>query len=507
LLLQKRFSRDRRNGDPKAYDRRSILQDTEYDRPDDDQAWRGANQAGYGDNSRYEYNDLDDGALVRSGYNTGIGTQAPQMSMAHPYAATTYASYPAGPASSRTRDLTNGGVYTTYADYDDDLPESYVVNGSQYDRNGRDSPTDYYGQAMNSANSDMVMAAQYGDGAFSEDGHGGHAIGQAIASPYVGGMAITSGERATAQRVPINVNGNGPQIPPFSPIGSPNLFDSGLYADDQQRSQGAKQLSRKSSQAVPKTATMDSQLRQEYRDLARAAQVEEPTTPTTATLATGGGFPLPRSVSPKLTPKADPSRMTQLTPMPMPERYRHGQPLTTLEEVATPASKIHALEAVEVDPFSDITMVLPPARSSSESLALPLPRPYQPYVGGSTDTQTTGSYASAVSQHAFSLDPTHPSFALPSPGLSMPESPASFADPGRYRSPFARPSVPSAVSLHVPSPQEAPESRSKTSLDAGWAPASGQRLANAGGLTTTSRPDIARSFSTRTNVDDAYDGI
>lgn len=510
-LSQKRYSRDRRNGDPNAYNRRSILQDRGYEHADDNQ-WHDSDHDGYGQRAGYagQYNDLDDGALVRQGtYNPGMGAQPQDMTMAHPYAATTYASYPAGQASSRTRDLTNGGVYTTYADFDDDVPDTYMINGSQYDRNGRDSPTDYYGHAMISANTDMMIAAQYGDAGFSEDGHGGHAIGHAIASPYVGGMAITNGERATSQRVPINVNGNGPQIPPFSPVGSPNFFDSGLYADDQQRSQGAKQLSRKSSQAAPRTATGDQLLRQEYRDLARAAQVEEPTTPTTATLAASGGFPLPRSVSPKLTPKADTARMTQLTPMPMPERYRHGQPLTTLDEVATPASKIQPLEAIEVDPFSDIPMMLPPARSSAESLALPLPRPSHPYVGGSTDTQTTGSYASAISQNAFSPDPTQPSFALPSPGLSLPESPASFADPGRYRSPFSRPSVPSAVSLHVPSPKDALQARSKTSLDAGWAPASGQRLAAAAGLSTTpiSRRDHARSLSTATNVDDAYDGI
>ena len=510
--FQKRFSRDRRNGNSNAYNRRSTLQDRGYDHPDDDQAWHDSNQDGYGGHDRYagRYNDLDDGALVRQGaYGAGLRAESPQMEMAHPYAATTYASFPPGQASSRTRDLTNGGVYATYADFDDDLPDTYPNNASQYSHDGRDSPTDYYGHAMSSANTDMMIAAQYGDDAFSGDGHGGHAIGQAIASPYMGAMAVTNGELATAQRVPINVNGNGPQLPPFNPVGSPHLFDSGLYADDQPQPQGAKQLSRKSSQAAPKTATGEQLLRQEYRDLARAAQVEEPTTPTTATLAAAGGFAIPRSVSPKLTPQADTSRTTPLTPMPMPERYRHGQPLTTLEEVPTPASKIQPLGSVEVDPFSDIPMLLPPARSSAESLALPLPRPGQPLVGGSTDTQTTGSYASAVSQNAFSLDPAHPAFALSSPGLSLPESPASFADPGRYRSPFARPSVPSAVSLHVPSPQDLPQLRNKTSLDAGWAPASAQKLADAAGLKPepTPRPDHARSLSTATNVDDAYDGI
>lgn len=511
VQLQKRFSRDRRNGEPKAYNRRSILQDRGYDHSDANQAWHDSDQGRYDDNGGYagRYDDMDDGALVRQGaYSSGMSERTPEMAMAHPYAATTYAAYPVGQASSQTRDLTNGGVYTTYADFDDDIPDPYPHNGSLYDHTGRDSPTDYYGHAMSSANTDMMIAAQYGDGGFSEDGHGGHAIGQAIASPYVGAMAITNGELATAQRVPINVNGNGPQIPPFSPVGSPHLFDSGLYADDQQ-SQGAKELSRKSSQAAPKTSTGEELLRQEYRDLARAAQVDEPTTPTTAALVAAGGFPLPRSVSPKLAPQSDDSRMIPLTPMPMPERYRHGQPLTTLEEVPTPASKIQPLGSVEVDPFSDIPMLLPPARSSAESLALPLPRPGQPRIGGSTDTQSTGSYTSAVSQNAFSLDPMHPPFALSSPGLSLPESPASFADPGRYLSPFARPSVPSAVSLLVPSPNDGHQTRHQTSLDAGWAPASGERLAHAAGLKAnpTSRPDHTRSLSTATNVDDAYDGI
>lgn len=525
-VSQKRFSRDRRTKDSIQYppntNRRSMLHDNRYDDFDDDPSWNALNQNTYRGNAGYAdgYDDGNEGMLAttRQGtYNTGFGGvgmsgQQPQMAMAHPYAATTYAAYPVAPGTARTRDLTSNRQFNSYSDaeaYDSHPGQQYA----QYDDGGRDSPTDYYGQALNSANTDMMIAAQYGDATFSEDGHGGHAMGQAIASPYMGGMAITSGERATAQRVPINLDGNGPQIPPFSPIDSPNLMVAGVYANDSDgQSPASKQLSRKSSQAHPRTATDDQQLRQEYRDVARVAQVEEPITPTTANLASAG-FGLPPSA--ESTRVAAPMRGTQLTPMPMPERYRHGQPLTTLEEVETPASRMIGLDATESDPFSDVPMFIPAARSSAESLALPLPREGQTHVGNSTDARSLNSQGSTMPQYVFTPSSMHFAMPLSSPGNSLPESPASYADPSKYRSPLAGPSYQSAVSLHVPSPDNAlPDRRAMSTPAAQWAPTSGEMLAAAAGVKTSVKPNngsrganVERPFSTATNVEDAYDGI
>lgn len=500
-----------------------MLHNDQYDDFDDDPSWNALNQNTYRTNAAYadDFGPGDDDVLetTRQGtYTNGFGamgtsdTQRPQMAIAHPYAATTYAAYPVAPGSARTRDLTNSANYASYTDadaYDTQPGQQYA----QYDDGGRDSPTDYYGQALSSANTDMMIAAQYGDAAFSEDGHRGHAMGQAIASPYMGGMAITNGEHVTAQRVPINVDGNGSQILPFSPTESPNLAVAGVYADDAQyQSPGAKQLSRKSSQAQPRTSTGDQQLRQGYRDVARAAQVEEPSTPTTGNLVSAG-FGLPPSA--ESTRRAPPLRGTQLTPMPMPERYRHGQPLTTLQEVETPASRMIGPDATESDPFSDVPVLIPAARSSAESLALPLPREGQTHLGNNTDARSLLSQGSTMPQYVFTPSSMHFTMPLASPGTSLPESPASYAEPSKYRSPLAGPSYQSAVSLHVPSPDAAPSGRRAKSTPAGeWAPTSGQRLAAAAGLKTDAAPSnnignngADRPFSVATNVDDAYDGI
>lgn len=511
-----------------------------YNDYDDD--WHAPAATGYGgrgyagtDVNRYDGED-DDGHQGQSVFATRqgavSGVQAHhQMQMAHPYAAASYGTYSAvnaGPGSARTRELTNVGPYANYDDVDR-LPE-HGYPGGYHDMGGRDSPTDYYGHAMSSANTDMMIAAQYSDLSPSVDeGHFTHqgpmGMGTAIASPYAGGMAITSGDPVASQRVPINMGANGPQIPPLAPTSPANLMDYGMYADDAQQ---RKLLSRKSSQAQPRAgpAHANEQLRQEYRDLARAAQVEEPMTPNTAALASSlagaAGFAhgLGDSTSSRRSVPANlpaTTMGTPLTPMPMPapERYQHGQPLTTLPELETPDSRMVSGN-VETNPFADLP-ALPPARSSAESLALPLPRPNYSHIDARYDTLSMASNDSSVLPSHYGVPTSGSTMHMPppSPGISLPESPASYADPGKQR--FAGQSLASAVSLHVPSPEQSSRAGYRVSAsEIGWSPASGPALAahtasplDQATLAAASRMNhaqsAARPYSTATDVNDAYE--
>ncbi|KAJ9125977.1 hypothetical protein QFC24_002249 [Naganishia onofrii] len=563
----KRFSRDKQSGhmEEPSYTNGnggSLGARARYNDYDDGD-WHAPAGSGYGgrgyagtDVDRYdEDGDVDErqGQAVfatRQGAGPGISSiqQHNQMRMAHPYAATSYATYSAvnasaAPGSARTRDLTNVGPYATYNDDDvDRLPEQGYQG--RYRDTGRDSPTDYYGHAMSSANTDMMIAAQYSDLSPSVDeGHFAHqpyqqatgmdtGMGTAIASPYAGGMAITNGEPVAAQRVPINVGGNGPQIPPLGETSPADLMDYGMYADDAQQK---KLLSRKSSQAQPRAGPGhgNEQLRQEYRDLARAAQVEEPMTPNTAALASslagaGGGFAhelgdstSSRRSGPAHVMTTTTSMGTPLTPMPMPppERYQHGQPLTTLPELETPDSRMMPGN-IEMNPFVDLpgfAAHLPPARSSAESLALPLPRPNYSHIDARYDTLSMASNDSSVLPSHYGVPNTGSTMYMPppSPGVLLPESPASYVDPSRQR--FIGQSLASAVSLHVPSPEESSRPGYRVSAtEIGWSPASGPALAahtasplNQATLAAASRMHHAQSasrpYSTATDVDDAYE--
>ncbi|KAJ9118769.1 hypothetical protein QFC22_003990 [Naganishia vaughanmartiniae] len=556
--MEKRFSREKNTGhmeEPSYTNGGSLGVNGRYNDYDDD--WHAPAGTGYGgrgyagtDVDRFD-NDDDVDQHGQSVFATRQGSGQPtssiqqhnQMRMAHPYAAASYATYATadanpGPGSARTRDLTNVGPYANFNDDVDRLPEQGYPGG--YRDTGRDSPTDYYGHAMSSANTDMMIAAQYSDLSPSlDEGHftqqhqyqeAGMGMGQAIASPYAGGMAITSGERVAAQRVPINLGGNGPQLPPLGPTSPANLMDYGMYADDAQQK---KLLARKSSQAQPRTGPgyENNQLRQEYRDLARAAQVEEPTTPNTAALASslvgaaGFGHGLGDSTSSRRSVPAHltaTSMGTPLTPMPMPmpapERYQHGQPLTTLPELETPDSRMLPGN-VEMNPFADIpgfAAHLPPARSSAESLALPLPRPNYSHIDARYDTLSMASNDSSVLPSHYGVPTTGSTMYLPppSPGVSLPESPVSYVDPSRQR--LAGQSLASAVSLHVPSPEESSRPGYKVSAsEIGWSPASGPALAahtasplNQATLAAASRMNHAQSarpYSTATDVDDAYE--
>ncbi|KAJ9101273.1 hypothetical protein QFC21_003492 [Naganishia friedmannii] len=550
----RRFSREKNSGhmeEPSYTNGGSLGARGRYNDYDED--WHAPATTGYGGRGyagtgvdQYGDDDDNDDAQGQSVFATRQGAgpvtssiqQHNQMRMAHPYAAASYATYSAanaGPGSARTRDLTNVGPYANYNDDVDRLPEQGYPGG--YRDTGRDSPTDYYGHAMSSANTDMLIAAQYSDLSPSVDeGHfapqyqeAGMGMATAIASPYAGGMAITSGEPVAAQRVPINMGGNGPQIPPLGPTSPANLMDYGMYADDAQQQ---RLLSRKSSQAQPRTAPGhgNEQLRQEYRDLARAAQVEEPMTPNTAALASsvagatgfahglGDSTSSRRSIPAHLTTTAMGTPLTPMPmPMPAPERYQHGQPLTTLPELETPDSRMMPGN-VEMDPFADLpgfAAHLPPARSSAESLALPLPRPNYSHIDARYDTLSVASNDSSVLPSHYGV-PTGSTMYLPppSPGVSLPESPASYVDPSRHRLPGQ--SLASAVSLRVPSPEESSRAGYRVSAsETGWSPASGPALAahtasplNQATLAAASRmhhSQPARPYSTATDVDDAYE--
>ncbi|KAJ9110622.1 hypothetical protein QFC19_001451 [Naganishia cerealis] len=554
-LQQKRFSRDRNAAGPfdePSYTNGGALTHHHGGYTDYDDDWHAPAATGYGRDNEYANQESDYDQSVFATRQGGLDARQPsgmssiqahnQMMMAHPYAATSYATYSAagaaaGPGSARTRDLTNIGPY---ASYDDGATGARYTGYGYQDTGGRDSPTDYYGHAMSSANTDMMIATQYADMSPSDDGHfGQHGMGAAIASPYAGGMAITNGEPVTAQRVPINNNGSGGHGIPAS-----HSFDSGLYADDAQQQQrgqsgdaGAKVLSRKSSQAQPRTGQGNDQLRQEYREVARAAQVEEPMTPNTAALAAAGGFG--HGLGDSTNSKASSRRSipayatslaagTPLTPMPAPERYQHGQPLTSLPEIETPdltpASRMLPASTFpdgEVNPFTDLPGFahLPPARSSDDSLALPLPRPNYSHIDTRYDALSlNSSNDSSVLPSHYGIPMGSMHMPPPSPGVSLPESPASYVDPGRHR--FAGPSVASAVSLHVPSPEGSSGAGYRVSAsEFGWSPASGQVLAvaansasplnngNVAAASQTQQGQPRRPCSTVTDSDDAYDGI
>lgn len=387
----------------------------------------------------------------------GVGTRG--AAVAYPYA----------PSSGvhGGRDLTSGALiagfqHSPYADSDGHDFDSYDGHG-QYGAAGvrAPSPTDYYGRALAPADH-LAFAEQYGDdGLFaSEDGH---ASGAAAAAVLQG-------------REPTNLAAYAPmphQLPPLSPrdFGSPL---SGSFREPQQ-------------QTHHDDAHAAEALRQSYAELARAAQVAEPITP-----AAGSAL---------------------MTPM-APEPYRHGQPLTTLQEVETPMTHASARNPFE-DPVaatasSTSRTTAAAARASTDSLALPktakqleqeryaaanaavtaaqnLPAPPAYQVRDMPSTPTSASTSS--------LQAPSVRFPPPTPGVSLPQSPESYIS--------STPIEP----LPAPGARIGKSSNSAVSLDAYMAsPArgtvtSGSRLAPP----QASTPDDLKRLSMQTDVEDAYD--
>lgn len=372
----------------------------------------------------------------------------------------------------RTRELTN---VATYGGPSGGSPYPYSPGGpvspyqdrdqqySPYLPDGRDSPTDYYGHALTPADH-LAVAEQYGDFPISEDGQSMRQYGIAAAGPAgfvtqeqgripINVEAYTSGTKSVATPQIARENDMLPQLPTLSP----DLFGSSL-----DNSFASVQYDGRSQTAPAQRSeymTSQEKLKNSYADLARAAQVDEPITPTTAGLLANPSYPVEPSAG--------------LTPPAAHQRYQHGQPLSPLEEVETPAPTTGGQTE---NPFDDrSTTGFDPSGASTDSI----PLPHQPVT-------PAPQYSDAVMAES-------PVLVRPSPEATLPESPASCNGPSTPQRnldvPLVGKASGSAVSLDAIF-MNTPESLRRKSL-APNAPAS-NRLSTA---------------TTATNVEDAYEGI
>ena len=447
-----------------------------------------------------------------------------------------------------TRDLTGANAYGRYTDTTPPnqyspmfgsesaypIQHAYYQDGQSshghggYSEDGRHTPTDYYGQAMSPAG--VAIAEEYADfpahmqeASQSTAGkapiQGGWQASAGVAGAgATGGLMVANGlglantrslspvERSGrnendvyAQNYPGRVQLQDPQAAPSMPQLPPLSLDSinsPLYSGfsdpgiasrrtsvqtTQEVETGGANLHRKSSSAQP-TALIygqkktDEELRRGYADLARAAEIDAPSA----------------------------TREEDLLPPMMPERYQHGRPLSPLFEVETPEVSAATLHD-ERNPFGSGS-----ARISESSLRPAIT------VRQSSDTRPASELRASNGVPSAKFPP-------PSPGVSLPESPASYAANGPV-TPRAggnvyedgtngsvnstpeysfkvHPPGASAVSLDAfPStPQRHP-----LAMSAGPSPAS--TIQSSSGLPPpppigASRLSIASSFS------DAYDGI
>jgi hypothetical protein len=437
-----------------------------------------------------------------------------------------------------TRSLTGGNAYGRYTDNTPPLNRSPELgghsayptqgayyqdgfssngHGGAYSEDGRHTPTDYYGQAM--SHGAVAVAEEYADLPPSLDMASQATAGKAPiqggwqASAGVagaGGLAVASGLGLANTRSlsPVEQSGRNendiyahdranrfqlvdpqnstsmPQLPPlpldnfgsplYSGFSDPGVASRRNSTQTQEIETGAN-LHRKSSSAQP-TALMygsrktEEELRKGYADLARAAEITEP------------------------------ARDIDLMPTPMvPERYQHGRPLSPLFEVETPEVRSMNLRD-EPNPF------------------------------GSGSSRTSGSFRPTITVRQSS--DTRPAselresngipsakFPPPSPGVSLPESPASYAPTGPItpRGYWGQGQEGAASVQSTPeySFKVHPPGGSAVSLDA--APSTPQRhpLASSAGPSPAATssglplpPPIGASrLSVASSFSDAYDGI
>lgn len=465
---------------------------------------------------------------------------------------------------SNTRDLTSVGPYARYTDvsppqeyshtlprsaqaldaygnpYTDNSPFGYAnsssghsFGGGAYSEDGRQSPTDYYGRALSPGNvnvaeeyadfpSGMVSASQATAGKVPvQDSRNMSQAGLGIA-----GLAVASNmakrrsqspiendgrrEEEDGQRPGMPTSSSMPQLPPLGPGLASPLY--GSFMDPQPGSNrnsltqppAGVNLNRRSSSAQPTNIMYGSkktheELKKAYADLARAAQVEQPPTPLSAGFASSDES---HSYSGHGTSEASHGLMPPI----MPERYVHGRPLSPLMEVETPDTMptdrnrfSAALSGRGMAPMNGVSRPDLAVRQSSDTY----PQHAQPKLALAQLNYSTlkppvmgGSQSSAPS---FEFPP-------PSPGVSLPESPASYAPSG--------PQTPRGFGNQSNSSTSTPEYRFKiqtgsaVSLDAPFPNTPerhpGPRTAN--GLAPPQAP-YQQNRSSIASLSDAYDGI
>lgn len=322
----------------------------------------------------------------------------------------------------RTRDLTNVGPYAR----SERVQFDYASERNAYQDEPRSaSPTDYYGQALTPLQ-DHIADVYADDSRYNPFAH-----------PDDHQERLEEDAQHRPTRTPRQ---SMPQLPPLSP----SVFDSPLNANfgtaipamqQQALLQRLEPLSRSPSQVK----RSEQELKKGYADLAKAAEVDEPLTPDSATRR-------PDAV------KVEPPQML----LPPPERYQHGRPLSPLQEVETPTSTPAALPEHRNDSGMFPRMPIPADRNSPASRELPLPgRPFTPEHDGARSSKSSGS--SLLPLHSGVPPSVH--YPPPSPGVSLPESPSGSVagDPRGHADHFPRgafhPTLGSAVSLDAAYPE------------------------------------------------------
>jgi hypothetical protein len=372
-----------------------------------------------------------------------------------------------------TRNLTNIGSFSRYMEETpqqpssafagEDYNEHYVYHDEQSSHghgcseDGRQTPTDQYGQAMSPFN--VANAEQYADFPAHLDHAANNSAGkvpvqsgwqaaQATALASAGGLKIQNnvglattrslspieligGNENMAyghpHRVQLNDGPNGTTMPQLPPL-TLDSFDSPLYsgfATSSQRNSiqsvaldSEVNLHRKSSSAQP-TALMysskktEEELRKGYADLAKAAEIDDPQ-------------PLP------IIGRNPNDNMQQLAPPIAPERYQHGRPLSPLLEVETPEASSLAL-AEEYNPFgsagsrsSGFRAALTGNSPLSQLQTVSVPESPASYATVGLTTPRTGAGISGTSNvftpdSGFEIQPPGHSFATQ--GSEFPETP------------------------------------------------------------------------------------
>lgn len=507
-----------------------------------------------------------------------------------------------GGAAATSRNLTSGGAYERYSDQSPPLHQNalfepgpysaqttahayYNASGSpyhgglmpmpsasdDYHHQGRDSPTDYYGQAVSPAVA-VTMAEEYGDFPPANfvnpvQANAAAAPNEPSASPLVGGLTVAAAgaglantrslspiehagrdentayaqddylQRQQQQQPapapkPARASAGMPQLPPLSLDQFDTSLEDGqpttarptstqgpmIVSSPDAPVAGGANLNRKSSSAQPKAMMYGSnkteeELRKGYADLARAAEIEPPAPrPTSSTHSRDDNTYNP-------SPSEIARQAGLMSPPTITERYQHGRPLSTLVEMDTPATTTARLSQ-EGDPFGDSY-----ATAMSNSLA--------------EDTREQ-SQESLEAQHPIERNParqasdTLPASDLrPAPVATLPVSPASSVPGGNGImlaepiTPRALPSIPTEPSSHASTPDyaihvhppaasagvepEVPSSVTHSPAGSKTKPVASQVAATA---TSPSNSSLAAPLAPQSNrlsvassFSDAYDGI